>query len=730
MADEIAPLPLRRGGFVARGQSFHLPLLLRAAPRWRMTIVTLTASGAAGPFICHAEDQAGQSLARIELAEGAPAPLVVPPGTARFVIEGAAEALRPVELGYFPVDEHYPLGRILLKLHVFRHSPRPEASTRGLSRWWRTASAGARHLRAQISGIVINSELRRTAGRPAYLAYRERFETRAPAITAPATAPRVVFITALGEGLPDLQGFENCAQALREQTDRAFDWLVSVPSAQLSAARTKLTPLLEGVGRLVSHDGADEAVGITAALAAAEGPDDTLVCLLDPAGQPARGAVAMVREAFAAHPDCQLLYTDEERGDPAGLPIDGVFKPAFNRHLLEAYPYFGALTLVRLGRARAIGFRAGFGTATPYDFVLRYLDGVPTGAILHLPRIAYSGPDRPAGFPDAASATAAAAALGEHLGVAVETTSGDRFLRPLFPVPETQPKVSIVIPTRDRADLMRMTLTTLIGNTRYRNFEIIIVDNGSVQPETFALFEETKTLWPQTKVVSDDGDFNYPRICNNGVAEMTGDLLLLLNNDIEVIDGGWLDEMVALIMRRDHGVRTGVVGAKLLFPDRTIQHAGVIVGLFRNSSHWFEHCRGTAEGLEGRLLVRENLSAVTGACLLIRKDVWDEIGPLDAVRFAEDCNDIDLCLRARHAGYGVVLSPFAQLIHHESASRGAVRSAEHNARLREQRARFDQHWHAHTLVDPNYNPNLRRHSLFAALALEPEGPRTARTEAI
>lgn len=195
--------------------------------------------------------------------------------------------------------------------------------------------------------------------------------------------------------------------------------------------------------------------------------------------------------------------------------------------------------------------------------------------------------------------------LERALGVPVEMSADGRHLRPLFPLPSPQPLVSIVIPTRDRADLLGMALRTLIGKTTYRAFEIIIVDNGSVEAETFALFDEIRAAWPQTLIVRDDGDFNYPRICNTGVEQAKGELILLLNNDIEVIDGGWLSEMVSLSALP----RAGVVGAKLLYPDRTVQHAGVIVGLFRYAGHWFAHAGAQAGGYEDRLLVRQNLGS-------------------------------------------------------------------------------------------------------------------------
>lgn len=727
MASEIAPFPLTGGTWVADGRRFHLPLLVRLASLRQGTVIMLAVSGIEAPVEIAIEGS-GQ---RVTVQPGALEPLKVPPGAARLVLKGARDAsgtarIDAARVAYFPVRGQFPLGRVILKLHSFlqgfRHAAAPGATLR---QRWIAASDAARHLGFQMAARLASSPLQRQLWLPVYLKYRERFVGDFAQVVPAAAAPLLLLATPVGAQSPGDAELEACAAALRAQTDGAFDWLLAVDPERLDRDRARLAALVDGIGRLVAAPHAGESGALAAALAQPEAAD-RLVSVLDARGAPTRDAVAMIRATFADQPGLMLLYTDAERRDAAGAPIEGVFKPAFNRHLLECWPYFGALTVVRGARARQVGLRTDFAGAAPYDFLLRYLDGLDAEAVRHLPRIAYGGPDLPAGFADAETGARAAAALSEHLSLPVETIEGGRFLRPLFPVPEARPLVSIVVPTRDRAELLGMTLRTLIAQTHYRNFEIVIVDNGSVQPETFALFDEVKGLWPATQIVRDGGNFNFSRICNTGVAATSGALILLLNNDIEVIDGAWLDEMVALIARRDHGVDTGVVGAKLLYPDRTIQHGGVIVGLFDYASHWFAACQPEAEGQEGRLLVRQDLSAVTGACLLIRRNVWDEVGGLDPERFPEDCNDIDLCMRVRRAGYNVVWTPHALMIHHESASRGRHRTAEHRARLRQQHAHFEALWASHVFVDPHYNPNLSRVNLFASVGKAPEGPRAAR----
>ena len=660
--------------------------------------------------------QDGTSLGKASARPGVPAAVFLPRGTTQISALHDLGPMGPgVRLGL------YPAGKVGLKLHAVKSGRFPGL---GPTARWKAAGAAARDLRGSLAALVEASSAKAALEAARYARYRAAYVEDFTPVLEPEAAPRLSFLSAAG-ALP-LAVLGRCATALAGQTDPAFEWILAVPAARLAAEGEALARIAGPKARLVAiaDDPGGESPALAAALAAAKG---ALVSPLDPAGRPTRDAVAMLRAAFA-DPHCAFAYTDEERLDAEGLPLAGLFKPAFNRHLLYASFYVGHL--FALPRADALRLAEGMaglapdaGPAMLFELVLRHLSGLESRAIRHVPRVAYGAPGTRPGFADE-SLDAAAAALARHLGVPVE--AGGRHLRPLFPRPDPAPLVSIVVPTRDRAGLLGMALRSLIAQTDYRNFEIIIVDNGSVEPETFALFGDLRALWPRTRIVRDDGDFNFPRICNAGVAASAGELILLLNNDIEVVDGGWLDEMVALAMQPG----TGIVGAKLLFPDRTVQHGGVIVGLFRYADHWFAHSGAEAPGYQDRLKVRQNLSAVTGACLMIRRSVWDQIGPLDAERFAEDCNDIDLCLRARRAGHEVVFTPFTGLIHHESASRGKKRSRAHRARLKAQRARMEALWHTSALVDPHYNPNLSRRNLFALLAPAPEGRRDPRGDEI
>lgn len=702
MPELIPPRWLRIVRTGATPPTIALPLSIRIKVRAKGVVFVFALAGTDGPLDLVFKDAAGADLSRAQI-RGAQSAAFVPKGAVAVALPATANAVR---LGYFPRSK---LG---LKLHAFFAGRFPSS---GIAKRWRTAGAAARDLRGSHGALLQGSPAHRQEQAQDYRRYRARYVEDFTASPAGADL-KLTFVTTLPANGADLTA---CRDALLAQTDGNWEWLVASADRHVSAGLAS-DPRV----RVLTASTPDPAPAFNSALTQATG---SLVVRLDPAGRPTRDAVAMIRAAFAAHSDCQWLYTDEERLDGDGRPLEGIFKPAFNRHLLRSVDYIGSACAFRSTLlAQLGGARSGFGDAYGYDLRLRAAEAVGASGIYHVPRVAFSRmPDHPGDIFDPDTVEAAAAALREASGV-TQVLQAEGRLRPVYGVPDAAPLVSFVIPTRDRADLLGLALRSLIALTRYRAFEIIIVDNGSSEPETFALFDEIKELWPATQVIRDDGGFNYPRICNAGVDAASGSLICLLNNDIEVVEPGWLDEMVALASLPG----AGIVGAKLLFPDRTIQHAGVIAGLFAYAGHWFAHATATAGGYEDRLHSRQNLSAVTGACLLIRRDCWDRIGPLDAERFAEDCNDIDLCLRAMAGGYEVVWTPFACLVHHESASRGRRRAKAHRERLKAQRARFEARWHVSTLVDPHYNPNLRRKSLYATLAVAPEGSRAPRTASV
>lgn len=247
-----------------------------------------------------------------------------------------------------------------------------------------------------------------------------------------------------------------------------------------------------------------------------------------------------------------------------------------------------------------------------------------------------------------------------------------------FDLARPRPKISAIIPSRDSYDLIERALRGLMDETDYPDLEVIIIDNGSQDARVLDLYERRKMgKTPFTAVVEPE-PFNFSRAVNKGVRRASGDLVLLLNNDVEILEPGWLTEMAGCFAYPD----VAIVGAKLLYPDRTLQHAGVIVGFGGLAGHWYLHAPENFPGPLGRLWVRQSLSCVTGACLLVSRAALDRLGPLDEEAFAIAYNDVDLCMRAVTAGLRVVWTPFATLIHHESASRGSDETERNIARFR------------------------------------------------
>jgi GT2 family glycosyltransferase len=262
--------------------------------------------------------------------------------------------------------------------------------------------------------------------------------------------------------------------------------------------------------------------------------------------------------------------------------------------------------------------------------------------------------------------------------------------------------VSVVIPTRDQAAVTRRCMDGLLHQTHYRNFEILLVDNQSTEPEALTYFASLEAH-PQVRVLRYDQPFNFSAINNFAVKEAKGQCLVFLNNDVEVVDADWLEELVSQAMRPE----VGAAGAWLLYPDHTVQHAGILTGVCGLAVEAFKHQLEWNIGHMGRAHLNQNYSAVTGACLATRKEVFVRLGGFDAENLAVAYNDVDYCLRVqRELGLWVTWTPHAKLIHHESLSRGQETSPEKRARFERESAFFSKKWQDRILRDPLYNPNL------------------------
>jgi len=267
---------------------------------------------------------------------------------------------------------------------------------------------------------------------------------------------------------------------------------------------------------------------------------------------------------------------------------------------------------------------------------------------------------------------------------------------------DNKPNVSIIIPTKDNVNILRKCINSIIDNTLYYNYEIILVDNRSINEETFNYYEELDEDF--IKILKFDEEFNYSRMNNFAVSHCSNEYILFLNNDIEVITGQWLVSML------EHAQRDGVgaVGAKLLYPDGTVQHAGVIIGLGGVAGHSHKCFPAHNPGYFYRIQMVQDFSAVTAACMLTKKSLFEEVGGFDEKDLAVAFNDVDYCLKLRHKGYLIVYTPYAELYHHESLSRGYEDTPEKQKRFQQEVAYRKEKWGYVLDNDPYYNPNLTR----------------------
>jgi len=394
------------------------------------------------------------------------------------------------------------------------------------------------------------------------------------------------------------------------------------------------------------------------------------------------GVVQLLAQTAQQHPACQFIYTDEVVTDAKLKPTAYFLKPAYDEVLLSGVNYINHLSCFRRERLLKLGgLRTGYDGSQDYDLLLRYLDGLAANEIKHLPYPGYrwrrSGKTYSSQFMDQATASArkalaerygkggAAPAVGEALSKTLHRVRFDAGQASMWQA--QWPRVSIVIPNKDSYPLIARLLSDLRTRTDYPDIEIIVADNGTTDAKVLALYAESAKGAIPFRADIAPAPFNFSRQVNCGIARATGELVLLLNNDIEIADSGWLREMVSCFAYPG----TGIVGAKLLYPNGRLQHAGVIVGLGGLAGHWFGGERANHPGPMARLHVRQTLTAVTGACMLVSRACLDRTGPFDEDTFAVAYNDVDFCLRAGAKGFRTVWTPFATLIHHESASRGS-----------------------------------------------------------
>jgi GT2 family glycosyltransferase len=409
-------------------------------------------------------------------------------------------------------------------------------------------------------------------------------------------------------------------------------------------------------------------------------------------------ALFRMAEALQTDPEASILYGDQDMLALDGTRSEPWFKPRWNEEMFYAQDFLSGAAAIRASVARAAADSGGTSLAE----LMLAATSLAEERIVHVPHVLVHADRPPFASDDMPSRIGTVA---HHIAPSGGTSAPGPFgsVRVRWPLPDPPPLVSIIVPTKDQSELLRACIESVLSKTDYDPFEVLIIDNGSVEPQTAALFAEVADD-PRIRVLKYPGAYNFSAINNFAAREARGSFLCLLNNDTEVLTAAWLSEMMRYAARND----VGAVGAKLLYEDGTIQHAGVVIGIGGAAGHAHRFLANDDPGYFRQAHVAQFVSAVTAACLVIERRKFFAVGGLDDENLAVAFNDVDLCLKLEAAGFRNVYVPHATLIHHESKSRGKDIAPENIHRYRGELQVLRDRWMTRSYNDPLHNPNLDR----------------------
>ncbi len=431
--------------------------------------------------------------------------------------------------------------------------------------------------------------------------------------------------------------------------------------------------------------------------------------LLDNDDELAPNALLEVVKVINQFSEVDFIYSDEDKISENGNRYDGFFKPDWSPDTLRSYNYVCHFSVIRKTLMETVGgFREGFDGSQDYDLFLRV--GEKARYVHHIPQILYhwraiEGSVGKRGDAKMYAYDSARKALQEHLDrVGIEgSVEAGQFLgsyriRHSLKSPS---EIAILIPTKDKVDVLKRCISSILIRSTYLNYKVIIIDNGSIEKETFAYYDTLKSN-DRIQILTYDKPFNFSAINNFAVSQTDAEYILFLNNDTEVITPNWLEEMAGYLQQKN----VGAVGSLLYYSNDTVQHGGIIMGIGGIAGHSHKYFSRNDYGYFGRLKVSQNLSAVTAACLMTTKTVFNKVGGFEE-KLSHAFNDVDLCLKIREQGYRIVYTPFAEMYHHESVSRGYENTPEKKQRFNREREFCEECWgHVLSKVDPYYNKNL------------------------
>ncbi|WP_197067137.1 glycosyltransferase family 2 protein [Ensifer sp. ZNC0028] len=552
--------------------------------------------------------------------------------------------------------------------------------------------------------------LRRRRGR--YSNWLKLYDTEPDlaSIEHPSNAP--LFSILMPVFNPDLKELRAAIVSVRKQTYGNWELCIVDDCSSSHSVREAISELASADARIKTafrseNGNISEATNTAFDLATGE-----WIGLLDQDDVLHQSALAVVSRTIRAHPSVQVIYTDEDKIGERGNRFQPYFKPDFSLELLRAQNYLNHFTVHRAANIYRVGkWRKEFDGSQDYDLNLRIVESIADRDIIHIPFVLYhwratNGSTAHSIQNKAYAVVAGQRALQAHisrlnLDAQVVVLDDVPYYRTRHRLPTHRPLVSIIIPTRDNIDVLKKCINSILHNTTYDRYEIILVDNGSTSTEAISYLNYLSGNGAAT-VLNQPGDFNYSKLNNDAAKIAAGDVLCLLNNDIEVLSPDWLEELVSIALQ--DGV--GCVGPKLLYPEGRIQHAGVVTGIGGVAGHPYKYYKSNHPGYFSNLRLHRNVSAVTGACMVMTKKVFEEVGGLDEANLAVAFNDVDLCLRAIEAGYRNVFTPFSTLVHHESLTRGKDNTPEKVQRFRKEVNYMHKRWGERLVNDPWYSNNL------------------------
>ena len=509
---------------------------------------------------------------------------------------------------------------------------------------------------------------------------------------------------------PKIDWLNEAVQSVRDQIYQHWELCIADDCSTNAIVKNQLLALASSDNRIkliFREKNGHISAASNSALAIAKGD---WIALLDHDDMLHPLALARVAVAVMENPKAELIYTDEDKLAEGGKRIQPYFKPDWNPDLFLSQNYLCHLSVYKAELMHSLGgFRLGYEGAQDYDLALRAIERIASQSIIHIPHVSYhwrmhDESTAASGSNKNYATRAGKLALDDHfrrtnIQASTEILPSGNY-RAHYQLTK-QPLVSLIIPTRNGLKLIEQCIESIVAKSTYKNHEIIIVDNGSDDLEALKYFEKISST-KLVRILRDDCPFNYSALNNKAIAHASGEFVVLVNNDIEVISPDWLEQLLGLALQQ--GV--GAVGARLWYPDNTLQHGGVVLGVGGIAGHSHKYLNQGELGYFARADVIQTFSAVTAACLMVRKSIYLEVGGLNEKDLAVAFNDVDFCLRVRAAGYRNVWTPYAELYHHESVSRGTEDTPAKQARFSAEVNYMLNTWRESLHSDPAYNPNL------------------------